>query len=432
MSLLVVGLSHHRAPFSLLEEVSLTADMRRELTRRLVAGEHVGEVVVLSTCNRTEVYAATETFHGGLAEVTRALAEVSGVDADRLAAHAHVHHGERAIAHTFSVAAGLDSMAVGETQVLGQLRTALAASQSTHAVGPELNALLQRALRVGKRVHTETGLDKVSVSLVEAGLRRASDVLGDLTQARVLVVGAGAMAGLAAAHVARLAPAALTIVNRTEEAAARLAHRVDGLARPASELAEAVAEADLVLTCTGASGVVVPASHVTGRPDGEPLVLVDLAVPHDVDPAAAEVPGVHVLGLEALRDELLAAAALPQVRAASDVVVGEVAAFLAERGADTVAPTVTALRDRAHRVVAAELARFDHRVGLDERERHEVERLVNRVVDKLLHSPTVRVKELSNGHDGQFYADALRELFELDPHETAAVSSPPRDLGGLP
>lgn len=433
MSFLVVGLSHHRAPIALLEQVSLDPTGAAHLAERLLAREHVSEALVLSTCNRTEVYAEADTFHGALADITAVLGELTGIPAEDLAEHAHVHYGERAVAHTFAVASGLDSMAIGETQVLGQLRTAFAAAQASGATGSALHSLIQRALRVGKDVHHRTGLDQVSLSLVDAGIEQARGLLGDLRGARVAIVGAGAMAGLSAAHVLREQPAALTVLSRTRASAARLAERVGGASRPLADLADVLAEADLVITCTGATGHVIDADLLAqARANADtPLVLVDLAVPRDVDPDVDGLPGVTRIDLEGLREALEASRDLPQVREASDLVVASVAAYVAERGADRVAPTVAALRDRAAKVVAAELARFDRKVDLDDPARAEVERLVGRVVDKLLHAPTVRVKELSGGEDGLVYAEALRELFQLDPHETAAVSTPPRDLGGL-
>ena len=433
MSYLVVGVSHHRAPIALLEQVSVDAAGAAALTTALLAREHVREALVLSTCNRTEIYADADTFHGALADITAVLVERTGVPAEDLAEHAHVHHGERAVAHTFAVAAGLDSMAVGETQVLGQLRTAFAAAQGSGAAGTALHSLIQRALRVGKDVHHRTGLDEVSVSLVDAGLSAAREVLGDLSGARVAVVGAGAMAGLSAARVHREGPRSLTVLSRTHASATRLAARVGGASRPLADLADVLADADLVLTCTGATGHVVDRDRLAAaRASADaPIVLVDLAVPRDVDPAVDGLPGVTRVDLEGLRSALEASRDLPQVREASDLVVASVAAYVAERGADRVAPTVAALRERAAEVVAAELGRFDRRVDLDGPARAEVERLVGRVVDKLLHTPTVRVKELSSGDDGLVYAEALRELFQLDPHETAAVSTPPRDLGGM-
>jgi glutamyl-tRNA reductase len=433
VSFLVVGLSHHRAPIALLEQVSLDSAAAAALTERLLAREHVSEALVLSTCNRTEVYAEADTFHGALADISAVIGELTGIPAEELAEHAHVHYGERAVAHTFAVAAGLDSMAVGETQVLGQLRSAFAAAQGSGAAGTALHSLIQRALRVGKDVHHRTGLDQVTVSLVDAGIEVARAVLGGLSGVRVAIVGAGSMAGLSAAHVLREEPAAITVLSRTHASAARLAERVGGTSRPLTDLADVLADSDLVITSTGATGHVIDAELLrSARANADrPVVLVDLAVPRDVDPDVDGLPGVTRVDLEGLRAALESTRDLPQVREASDLVVASVAAYVAERGAERVAPTVAALRERAAEVVAAELGRFDRRVDLDEHARAEVERLVGRVVDKLLHTPTVRVKELSSGDDGLVYAEALRELFQLDPHETAAVSTPPRDLGAI-
>lgn len=434
MSLLVVGISHHHADAAALERVALTADGRRDLGERLLAGESLAEAVILSTCNRTEVYADAVTFHGAIAELMTAFLELTGGTRDELAEWVYVHYEDRAIAHAFSVAGGLDSMAVGEAQILGQFRDALGEAQAWGHVGPALNTLGQQSLRVGKRIHSETAIDSVSVSLVEAGLRLSAAVVGPLTDAHVVVLGAGGMASLAASTAVRLGAARVTVLNRTLGRARRLGERIGADARPLEDLDAVLADADVVLACTGASAVVVTAaaagSALAARPD-RPMALVDLALPHDVDLAVAAVPGATRIGLDDLRVALSDEATLPEVAAAAELVTGEVAAFLTARAADEVAPTVAALRSRAAQVVDAELARLDNRVAdLTPAQRAEVGRTVHRIVEKLLHTPTVRVKALAGADSGRLYAAALRELFELDPHLAASVTTPPNDPVG--
>jgi glutamyl-tRNA reductase len=436
VSLVVLGLSHHTAPLPLLEAVSLDDAARADLAARIVGRENASEAIVVSTCNRTEIYAEAHTFHGAVADITDSLTEVCRVGRDDLREHLYVHYEDRAIAHAFTVACGLDSMAVGEAQILGQMRSALRAAQKAGHAGSSLNGLFQQALRVGKRAHTETGIDSVSVSLVEAGLTRAVAELGPLSGLRVLVVGAGGMSSLAAATVARSGCRELVIANRTQSKARRLAERTGGRARPLGELREALAEADVVISCTGSTGVVVDlalAGDAQVARGGRPQAYIDLALPHDVAPEVASLSSVSVAGLAVLGQDLSAGATTPQVQEVADLVIAEVAAYLTARAAETVAPTVAALRSRAAEVVALELGRLDQRLpGMDDLTRDEVRLAVHRVVEKLLHTPTVRMKERATRGHGDDYAQALRELFDLSPHETAAVSVPPPQTGGLP
>ncbi len=430
MSVLVIGLSHHTAPIALLEAVAGASSA--DLAARVLAGDAVSEAVVVVTCNRLEVYAEALTFHGAVAAIGESLAAASRVPLGELSTHLYVHYEDRAVAHAFSVASGLDSMALGEAQVLGQMRDALRSAQRTGTVGESLNSLFQQSLRVGKRAHSETAIDRVSHSLVEAGLECAVDTVGPLTGARVLVVGAGGMSSLAATTAARRGVAALTVVNRTAATARRLAEATGSTARPLAELDDAIAGADIVVSSTGALGHLISAEQVARvRTDAgdRAQVFLDLALPRDVDPAVADLPGVRVIGLEELGARLAdqsSTTTLPEVQAVCDLVTGEVAGYLTARMAKSVAPTVAALRSRAAEVVDAEIVRLDQKLPhLDEASRSEVQRTVHRVVEKLLHAPTVRIKELTSEGQGGDYAAALRELFDLDPHDVAAVSVPP-------
>jgi glutamyl-tRNA reductase len=436
VSLVILGLSHHTAPLPLLEAMTLEPAARSALAGELTTRENVSEAIVVSTCNRTEVYAEALTFHGAVTDITEALTDATGVDRAELREHLYVHYEDRAIAHAFTVACGLDSMAVGEAQILGQMRAALREGQRAGHAGPALNGLFQQALRVGKRAHTETGIDAVSVSLVEAGLVRAERELGPLHDLRVLVVGAGGMSSLAATTVARRGSAGLTIVNRTLAKAQRLAERTGGAARPLAELHQALAGADVVISCTGSTGVVVDlaaAGDAQVARAGRPQAYVDLALPHDVAPEVASLSGVTVAGLAVLGDDLSGGEAPAQVQEVADLVIGEVAAYLTSRAAESVAPTVAALRSHAADVVAGELTRLDQRLpDLDDATRAEVQLAVHRIVEKLLHTPTVRVKELAVGGQGDDYAQALRELFDLRPGQTATASVLPEQPGGMP
>lgn len=271
------------------------------------------------------------------------------------------------------------------------------------------------------------------VSLVEAGLSRAERELGPLAGLRVLVVGAGSMSSLAATTVGRLGAGDIVIANRTQSRATRLAERVGGRARSMAELPQALAEADVVISCTGSTGLVVDlavAADAQIARGGQPQAYIDLALPHDVAPEVSSLSSVTVVGLAVLGRDLSGGATTPQVQQVADLVIAEVAAFLTSRAAESVAPTVAALRSRAAEVVAAEVARLEQRVpGMDQQTRDEVQLAVHRIVEKLLHTPTVRVKELAVDGQGD-YARALRDLFDLDPRETATVSVPPHEPGG--
>ena len=416
---------------ALLEAAALDPVNAAALAAVVCGGENVSEAVVLATCNRVEIYAVAATFHGAVTEISDALAAASGVPLAVLREHLYVHYEDRAIAHVFSLACGLDSMAVGEGQILGQLRMALRAAQKREQVGATLNTLFQQALRVGKRAHAETGIDRVSVSMVEAGLRHSADVRGPLADTRVLVVGAGSMSSLAATTISRLGSAELVIINRTLAKAEHLAAATGGRALPLHDLELALSQADLVISCTGAVGHVITAEILSAAAEartGGSQVLIDLALPRDVAPDVAELPGVHVVGLAELGEALAADAGFaPHVKAVRDLVVAEVAAYLAYRRAHEVAPTVAALRSRAADVVAAELSRLDQRLpeDLSKNTRAEIQLAVHRVVEKLLHTPTVRVKELAGDSTSGDYTQALRELFDLDPDDVAAVSAAP-------
>ena len=424
MSVLVVGLSHNSAPVQLLEQVSFDADELQKLVTEIAHSEHVTEATVIATCNRVEIYTEVDRFHGSVEDLSKLLGERAGVSVETLLPHLYVHYDDGAVSHLFQVAAGLDSMAVGEGQILGQTRTALQFGQELGTIGPALNSLFQQALRVGKRTRAETDIDRAAPSLVTTALEQASHAIGSIEGKRVAVVGAGAMAGLSVATVSRAGAGEIVVVNRTEERAQRLAAEYDGRAAGLPALADEVAQADVVIACAGARGVLVTADMVGDRSE-RPLALIDLALPHDIDPTAADLPGVTLIGLATLADELHHSDAGQEVAAVRGIVTQEVAAFLSARKASSVTPTVVALRSMATDVVDAEMARLDARMpDLDPVMRAEVLHTVRRVADKLLHEPTVRVKELANEASAVSYAAALAELFALDPEAVTAVTRP--------
>ncbi|MFD5272234.1 glutamyl-tRNA reductase [Streptomyces sp. NPDC058335] len=550
MSLLVVGLSHRSAPVSVLERASLSADAQFKLLQDTVAAEPATEAGVLATCNRIELYADVDKFHAGVAELSTLLAQHSGVGLEELTPYLYVHYEDRAVHHLFSVACGLDSMVVGEGQILGQIKDSLARAQEGHTAGRLLNDLFQQALRVGKRAHSETGIDRAGQSLVTFGLEQLAaggDVTAWARGKRALVIGAGSMSSLAAATLARAGVAEIVVANRTFDRAERLAQilaengdpDIVSRAVPMESVPTELTRADVAVSCTGATGLVLTAEAVatavegrTGAPaaltddpsgptdvrplppasvgtdDGCPLdlsavqqgfsvmgeaavagmdaatleqhaawaagpavdrreaarrpgadaeliaalaataatvgriperrrpepapvpvrpepvlFLLDLAMPRDVDAATHRLAGVRLVDIESLADASADAPMAADVDQVRRIVSDEVAAFGAAQRAAHITPTVVALRAMAADVVAGEIARLDGRLpGLDDKHRAEITQTVRRVVDKLLHAPTVRVKQLAAEPGGAGYADALRTLFDLDQETVASVS----------
>ncbi|MFF0789836.1 glutamyl-tRNA reductase [Streptomyces spiralis] len=574
MSLLVVGLSHRSAPVSLLERASLNTDDQVKLLQDTVAAEPSTEAALLATCNRIELYADVDKFHAGVAELSTLLAQHSGVGLEELTPYLYVHYEDRAVHHLFSVACGLDSMVVGEGQILGQIKDSLARAQELHTAGRLLNDLFQQALRVGKRAHSETGIDRAGQSLVTFGLEQLSAGTAVTDWARgkkALVIGAGSMSSLAAATLARAGVAEIVIANRTQERAERLARiltegddtDVPARAVPMNAVPVELTRADVAVSCTGATGLVLTAESIaaavegrTGAPSTElageglavegpaedaaerrtaaktdvretplppagvgaeegcpldlafvepgfsllgesavagidaatleqhgtwvdngtvdrrehaervveadaelitalaatvatvgrvpelrrpepvavaprpepVLFLLDLAMPRDVDAAVHRLARVRLVDIESLAEASADAPMAADVDQVRRIVAGEVADFAAAQRAAHITPTVVALRTMAADVVASEIARLEGRLpGLDGKHRAEITQTVRRVVDKLLHAPTVRVKQLAAEPGGAGYADALRTLFDLDPETVASVSRADED-----
>lgn len=432
MSVLLFGVSHRSAPVSVLEQLSTGESDQAKIVDQLLQSELVSEAMILSTCNRVEVYAVVEAFHGGLSVVGQVLSEHAAMSLSDLTKYAYVRYAEAAVEHLFAVASGLDSAVIGEQQVLGQVRRSYAAAEANQAVGRTLHELSQRALSVGKRVHSETGIDAAGASVVSVALDMADGKLSGLAGRTATIVGAGSMGALAAAHLMRAGIGRVHIVNRSLPRAQRLAQNlteqgVEAFAASLDDLSDALTDTDVVVSCTGAVRPVVSLADahrgLVGRPENCQLVICDLGMPRDVDPAVAGLPGIYMVDMDRIQREPSARAAAADAEAARVIVATEVANYLAGQRMAEVTPTVTALRQRAADVVEAELLRLDNRLpGLDSTHRDEVARTVRRVVDKLLHAPTVRVKQLAGAPGGDSYAEALRELFELDPQAVDAVA----------
>jgi glutamyl-tRNA reductase len=396
----------------------------------------VAETFVVSTCNRVEVYADVDRFHAGVTAICELLARHCGMPAAELTQHLYVHYEDRAVGHLLAVASGLDSVVAGEGQILGQVRSALKLAGEQGTLGRVLGDLGRLALRSGKRVRSETAINQVGASLVTVGLDLAAQSLGaesaesaesqtaGLTGRNVLVVGAGSMSALATATAARSGAARVVVANRTRKNAERLAANHGAEVVDLTGLPAAIAAADIVISCTGATGHVITPSMISTERGNTRLALLDLAMPRDVDPAVADLPNVTVIGMDELSEHGTVAEA-QDVAAVRAIIEDELLNYQHANDAATVAPTVVALRAKAAKVVDAELARLAGRVSADGLSGHvldEIAQTVRRVVDKLLHAPTVRVKELAGSPGGEEYAAALRVLFDLDPRAVEAVT----------
>jgi glutamyl-tRNA reductase len=445
MSILVVGLSYSTAPVATLERVVLTSDARVKLLHDVRSAADVAGCLIVSTCNRVEIYADVSKFHSATAAICELLARHSGVPAGELTPCLYVHYEDRAVQHLLAVACGLDSMVVGESQILGQVRQALTLAREQGTLDRALSQLSALALRTGKRAHAETGIDQAGANLLSVGLTAAAAEFAPAPAAAgapllagrsVLVVGAGSMSALAVAGTSRAGATGIVVANRTAAAARRLAGPVGGTPADLADLPGLIAAADLVVSCTGAPGAVITTAMVAraqsrrGRPG--PLVLLDLALPRDVEPGAAGLPGVAVVDLETLAASGVGGGRDADVAAVRGILAQEFEAYLSAGRAAAVAPTVVALREKAAQVVDAELARLEGRLGgLDPQVSREVARSMQRITDKLLHAPTVRVKELAGVPGGESYAAMLRVLFDLDPDAVRAVAQADAGLAGL-
>jgi glutamyl-tRNA reductase len=416
MSVLVVGMSHKSAPIDVLERAALDVDAAVKLSHRVLETEFVSESVVISTCNRVEIYVEAERFHGAVEEVSRLLADHSGLDRDDFVRHVYVHFDEAAVAHLFGVAAGMDSMILGESQILGQVRESLHSAQAESTVGSCLNALFQQALRIGKRGHAETGIDRLAPSIVTAGLDAAGPVI-DADGTRFLVAGAGTMASLAVRTLVDrgVDPHRIMVANRTYQRAYALVATFGVSAVRWQAMDLELTAADVLISCTGAAGAVFDRERVAAALDGRPMVLIDLAL--------RELDGVDLVDLAVLSELSANAALASDVKQVQSIVEAEVRTFLAAKAASHITPTVIALRTMATDIVAAEQARIESRLpNLTAEERADVRKALHRVAEKLIHAPTVRVQQLIDGPADLTYADALADLFALDQSAVDAVT----------
>lgn len=417
MSIVVIGVNHRSGPLSVLERVALAADQIPKAVENLVSRDNVREVVVLSTCNRTEIYAVAERFHGAYADIRDFLCDLGNISPDELHPHLYSQHDDAAVTHLFEVAAGLDSAVVGEAEILGQIRQAWEVAQREAGARTTLNLLFRHALGVGKRARTETGIARGTASVSHAAVEMAVEHYGSIEGRRVAVIGAGAMGEGITVALRRAGVGEVVVVNRSVERGVALAERIEGVAVGIDQLAIAIGDADLVLTCTG-SGTPLITPEVLGIAprSGRPLLIVDISVPRDVSSAVAEIADVTVFDLDDLarwadRGRMQRLAEVDQVRV---IVAEEVERFGAEAAALQAAPLVTALRHRAEALRLAEIDRHTKRLAqLDDEQRQLVEAITRGVVAKLLHEPSVRLRNQAGTPQGERNAASVADLFDL-------------------
>jgi glutamyl-tRNA reductase len=419
VSVVVIGLNHRTAPLDLLERTAIDDARLPKILHDLCARQHLSEAVVLSTCNRTEVYAVAERFHAGYEDVRNFFTDLSFLPTEEFAGHLYVHYDDAAVTHLFAVAAGLDSAVVGESEILGQVGAAWDLARAEGATATTLNLLFRHALEVGKRVRTETGIGRGITSVAQAAVAMATERLGTLAGRRVLLLGAGEMAEGMAVAVGSAGGVEVVVANRTWDTAQALAARCDGRAVRLSDLPAELAQADLLLTSTGATNIMLEHADLTtamARREGQPLLVVDIAMPRDVDPAAGDIDGVTLLDMDDLRrfaDVGVAERHRESTRVRA-IIEEELVRYRTLTTAREAAPLVAALHDRAESIRRTELERMDGRfAGLDDRQRAAVEALSKGIVAKLLHDPTVRLKDASGTAKGDRLAEALRDLFDL-------------------
>jgi glutamyl-tRNA reductase len=423
VSLAVVGLNHRTAEVGLLERMTVPPAGLPKALHTLADREHLAEVVLLSTCNRTEIYARATRFHPGVDDARHFLAELAGVDPDTLAESLYTYHDDAAVAHLFAVAAGLDSMIIGEGEVLGQVREAWTAAEQEGTAGQMLSRAFRHAVHVGKRARHETGIARHAVSVSSAAVALAAERLGSLSGRTVLVLGAGGVGEGMAVALAGAGVGEIVVANRSASRARELARRVHGRAISLDEIPDELVTADVLLASTGAPGVLIERGDievVMERRGGRALLVVDVAVPRDVDQGVGQVFGVTLLDIEALR--AFGEQSLQQRRAEVGkvrvIITDELDRFRVEHSAREVAPLVASLRARADAIQAAELERRAGRLAaLDPEARELLEAATRAVLNKLLHEPTVRVKDAAGTAQGALLADALADLFALDEPE---------------
>ncbi len=419
MSIVVIGVNHRTSPVTLLEKLAISDSSMPKALHSLTVRNDIREAVVLSTCNRTEVYAVVERFHGAYSDIRDFLCETSGISADQITPHLYSQHDDDAIVHLFEVTAGLDSAVLGETEIVGQVRSAWERAMEEGASRNTLNLLFRYALEVGKRARTETAISRSTASVSHAAVEMANEILGSIDGKRVLVVGAGEMGEGVASALSRAGVESVTVVNRTPSRGEALAEKVGARVSVFESLEEELAVADVVVACTGAGGVIIDHPMVERARTGvaRPLLLVDIALPRDVEARVGEIDGVTLRDLDDLsqwaeRGINKRAGEVDQVK---DIISHEVERFTLDQAQRQAAPLVAQLREVVEQIRAAEIERFGTRLAdLTEEQREVVESITRGIVAKLLHTPSVRLREAAGSPQGERLSAAVRDLFNLD------------------
>jgi glutamyl-tRNA reductase len=419
MSIVVLGVNYHTSPVTLLEKVMISVPAMSEALRALSSHSDIREVVVLSTCNRTEVYAVAERFHGAHADILEFLCETSGLSADDITPHLYSQFDDDAVAHLFEVVAGIDSAVLGETEIVGQVRNAWDFAMKQGTSRSTLNLLFRYALESGKRARTETGISRSTASVAHAAVEMAEEILGTLSGKRVLVVGAGEMGEGVAGALSRAGTESITVLNRTVSRAEALADKIGARVSDFESLENELSTADVVLACTGAGGVIIDHELLARVRQGvsTPILVVDIALPRDVAASVAELPGVTLRDLDNLSDWAQRgidkrSSEVGQVR---QIIGEEVQRFLLDQTQRQAAPLVAQLREVVESIRTAEMERFDSALAeMTPEQRELVESISHGIINKMLHAPSVRLREAAGTPQGERLSAAVRDLFSLD------------------
>lgn len=433
MNIIVVGLSHHSAPIELREKLAFDANSIAEPLHKLVSLPDIAEGLIVSTCNRVEVYAVTRDIAAGIAEVKRFLADFHDLPFDSVEPHLYGYHGEHAIRHVFRVASSLDSLVVGEAQILGQIKAAYGYAAEFKSSGLILNRFLHKAFSVAKRIRTETGIASSAVSVAFAAVELAKKIFGTLSDKTVLLIGAGEMGELAAKHFVSSGVRDVLVANRTFERGERLAEEFGGRAVRFEDLFDHLHKADIVLTSTGAPHYILEpkrVSEVLRRRKLRPMFFIDIAVPRDIDPAVNSLENVYLYNTDDLQGvvENNLEQRRREAEKAEKIVAGEIGQFLAWLSSLEVVPTIVALRSHFEGIRRAELAKtLSNWKGLSPEEEKRLEALTSAIINKLLHVPTNVLKQTGQGNRTDLYLDALRNLFVLTTEAGAGQDEPPQN-----
>ena len=420
MLIIVVGVNHRTAPVEIREKLSFSEGAIKEALTKLNALPAIDGCVIVSTCNRTEIYAATMELDDGLHDIWRFLSKRSGVDISEIKNYTYSHTLYDTIRHLFRVSSGLDSMILGETQILGQIKDAYELSRKQGATNRVINTLFQQALSVGKKVRSETGIDRHAVSISYAAVELAKQSMGSLEGKSVLVIGAGKMSELTVKHLVANGVSGVIVSNRSYERAMGLARQFNGQAVNFSELYKYMTVADIVISCTAASHYVVKLEKfrlvMEGRPN-QKIFIIDIAVPRDIDPTISNLPGVTLYDVDDLQnvvDSNLAERKLAAI-AAEEIIEDKLDEFMKWLSTQFVVPTIIALKNKTEVIKENELQKAFNRLGnLSEHDKKVINGLAGAIVSQILHEPVTQLKAYAVTPQGHLYTEILQNLFSLN------------------